>query len=73
MKCGELVAFVEELNPRKNSSDCGIFRWKSGILVKKDEELKKATILCEGSLVIVPLESIYIRSFDSLSKDTFTF
>ena len=69
MKCGDLVAFVKELYPRKKLSDCGIFRWKTGILVEKDEESKKAVVLCEGELITVPLEAMTIRSFKSLARD----
>jgi len=69
VKIGDMVVFVDELYPRKNLSDCGIFRWKKGILVEKDEDAKTATVLCEGKLVTVPFESVTIRSFESLAID----
>jgi len=48
VKEGDLVRFRWEEFPRKNPNDCGIWRWRIGLLIEYQTWEKVATILSEG-------------------------
>ena len=50
MKKGDLVRFQHEEFQIKNPSDCGMWRWRIGLLIEYHTWEKIATILSDGEV-----------------------
>ena len=55
MKTGDMIQFRRELYERVRPSDCCIWDWAMGLLIRLCKETSVATVLCEGRLYQVPV------------------
>ena len=58
MKTGDIVKFVVALFPRKRPTDCGMWEWKTGLLLSCDFLGGTGKVLCDGEVLSIDLDSI---------------
>jgi len=57
MKIGDLVKWMHETIPRKKNSDCGIWEWRTGLIIDFTAD-GKALILYKGKITIININKI---------------
>lgn len=57
MKIGDLVKYAWDVIPRRNNSDCGIWEWRTALVVDFPSP-QKVALLYKGKIYIVNIKKI---------------